>query len=167
MIPNRFSRSLSILVTLLFVASISVAPALGSGRHKLARDERSLLIYGLIRQVHDQADNFEKALKPSLKVSVFRGSSQQAELIDRADNIKFGAHQLRNEFKEGQSNDVMRPEISDLFVAAERLNIVIQNVNIGAPAMAQWSQLRDALNNLGAVYGLRQLDTVSYVAQAD
>jgi hypothetical protein len=166
MMSNRFSRSLSILVTLFFVASISVAPALGSGKDKLARDERSLLIYGLIRQVHDQADNFEKVLKPSLKVSVFRGS-QRAELIDRADNIKFGAHQLRNEFKEGQSNDVLRPEISDLFVAAERLNIVIQNVNIGAPATAQWSQLRDALNNLGAVYGMKQLDSVSYVAQAD
>jgi len=162
---NQFSKWLSVLAIASFVASIFVAPALGARQRKTSRDERALLTYGLIRRVQREADVFEKVLKPTLKTSVFSKTSR-TDLVDRADNIGFGADQIRRKFKEGGSNEVLRPEVSDLFVAADRINIVIQNVDIGQPAIEQWSRLRDALNNLGALYGIRPLTDVSYLSKA-
>jgi hypothetical protein len=139
-------------------------PVSGAGRKTEPMDEKRLLVYGLIRQVEYRANNFEKVLKPSLKVSTYFGSSREHELVDRADNIKWGAMLMRDQFKRGQSSDDMRSEAGDLFVAAERLNLVVSNVSLPQPAVDEWSELRDALNNLGAVYGLKPLSTASYVS---
>jgi hypothetical protein len=134
-----------------------------AARKSAPMDEQRLLVYGLVRQVEYRADNFEKVLKPVLKATVY-SRSQEHELIDRADNIKWGAMQIRDQFKQGRSNDELRPEVGDLFVAAERLNIVLNNISLAQPAVEDWSQLRGALNNLGALYGLRPLSTTSYVS---
>ena len=161
----RLTRWLSVAATLILFLSVAVTPSDATGKRGAPSNEHELLVYGLIRQVQTQADGFEKVLKPSLKVSVFRHSSNEKELLDRAGNIAFGAHEVRKHFEERQSSDAIRPEICDMFVAAERLNFVVSNVQLVAPAVESWSQLRNALNNLGAAYGLKPLSTDSYVAE--
>ncbi|HEY6331932.1 MAG TPA: hypothetical protein VI756_21570 [Blastocatellia bacterium] len=125
--------------------------------------ERRLAVYGMIRRVQTQATRFEKALKPALQATAFRGTSKESDLIADADNITVGASQMRSEFKSGRSTRSLKPEVSDLFVPAERINVVVSNVKLPEPAATRWAQLRDALNNLGAVYRLKALSRISYV----
>jgi hypothetical protein len=146
----------------LLIWCAAAGPATAAARKKRMSEHR-LAVYGMIRRVQSQAAVFEKVLKPSLKKSAFRGTSKESDLIADADNITVGTGQIRNEFKNGRSTQSLKPEVSDLFVAAERINIVMSNVKLAQPAATRWLQLRDALNNLGGVYRLKPLVRTSPV----
>ena len=159
----RSIKPLSTAIAALLICCAAASPVTAAVRKK-RMSERRLAVYGLIRRVRTQATQFEKVFKSALKATALRGTSKESDLIANANNISFGATQIRNEFKSGKPTSSLKPEVSDLFVAAERINIVFSNVKLAEPAATRWTQLRDALNNLGAIYKLKPLSHISYVS---
>ena len=158
--------SLAIQIAL---AISALAPAVVASQHRKrpVRNERWLAIYGMVRQVVRQTNTFEKVLKKSLKTGVYAESGGRKELTDLADNMRSEARQTKADFEAGKTNDAMVDDVGNLFVSAERVNVIAGNVPLGARIGSRWVDLRDALNNLGSAYRLKPLSSVQMLGESE
>jgi hypothetical protein len=159
-------KSLSMLIPLAWGICALASPALAGQQRKPAmNNEQKVAIYGLIRQVERQTRVFDAVVKPSLKTSALAQSKDRRDLLGLADNMRYEALQVKRDFEAGRSNDLVIADLSELFVSAEQVNVIAGNVTLGPQADGVWPDLRDAVNNLGLVYGLQPLSSESVVGE--
>jgi hypothetical protein len=165
MIPS-IKKCLSIVIPIAWGISTLASSGFAGQQGKPALDnERRIAIYGLVRQVETQTRIFENVLKPSLKTTVLSKSGSREDLVSLANNMRYEAIKVKYDFEAGKSNDTLVADLSDLFVSAEQVNVIVGNVTLGAQAESEWPSVRDAINNLGSVYGLKALGSESQIGE--
>jgi hypothetical protein len=104
------------------------------------------------------SSTFTATLDRALDQSALEGTFREDRINEQARVLESELNMARNSFEQGDSQYDVSMHISNAINAARPINRVMSNRRLTYQAERQWSRLRYDLNELAAIYGVRQLN---------
>ena len=155
---NKLSK---LAVTLAVASFVVLSLATGAqAQRRFSPRERGYTkaeVDAIIHRVEDRSADFIHPFDKALDRSRLNGSRREDELNAQAKRLKSSLEDLRREFDRHENYRDTRPEVDRTLDIAADINKTMRRRRLDGDTERQWAMLRDELNTLADVYGLRGL----------
>jgi hypothetical protein len=119
-------------------------------------------VKAVINRVEDRVDNFTKRFDASLDRSRLNGSTREDWLMNRARDLERATDELSREFDRRDTWAENRDEVRQCLNIATDIDRNMRNYKYGAPAEANWNNVRFELNTLADIYNMPRVGAAAY-----
>jgi histidinol dehydrogenase len=154
---KKISRTIIAAVALFMLATVSTSAEAQTRRGYQRGYYTKAQVERIIRRVENQSDRFVRSFDNALDRSRMDGTRREDNLNGRARDLENALDSLRQEFDRTDRYQDTRTQVSSVLNTAEGINTAVRRRRLTNYTERLWTQLRSELNELAAIYNLRQL----------
>lgn len=155
-----FGLALSLVFSFMLLSTDSVQAQMRGSRNERRSDRRwgntnKRAVENLIKRVENRTDNFKDQVDRALDHSRLDGSRREDNINELAKRFESATDELRREFDRSDSLRENRDEVQRMVSAASNVNRALRRSRLGNGVQNSWRILRNEVNALARVYGVR------------
>jgi hypothetical protein len=159
---ENFVRFLTGVVVMFAIFALADGANAQRRRESRNRMMTKAQVKAVINRVEDRVDNFTKRFDASLDRSRLNGSTREDWLMNRARDLERATDELSREFDRRDTWAENRDEVRQCLNIATDIDRNMRNYKYGAPAEANWNNVRFELNTLADIYNMPRVGAAAY-----